>query len=280
MQALLLDGVKRIARSAAEGVMKRVFEWIGTFFRRQLIGVWMAGMEVPKGIGMLKENTGLFLKNSAYHSLQSFFSEMPRGAAVFWAPATSGKTYTIAHMDTSNKEDRRFVYVNFSGGDAKTIFYAQMGLNANVDTKPLSHYLPKGVFFTFIFDHFDNVMTSEMIATLVKDSNNSPSFNLLIIVNKRLNAQTLLMSCAEQRETVKLLGPPYCGRWSAAELGEFADPRYNDLVDQCGTLSPMISIRNKACSQYDTVMLLRVAKIGMEWEMGERMLEQYRVYDV
>jgi hypothetical protein len=262
--------------------MNRVFKWIVAFFRRQLVGVWTAGMEVPKNKGILRENAELFLKNSAFYSLQEIFSEMPRGATVFWAPETAGKTYILEQMDMRNKSNRRFVYIDFAttDGDVKRAFYRQLGLNADEDFKPLSHYLSKDVFITFIFDHFDKQMPNTMITSIVTDGTKSSLFNILIIVNNRLNAQALLISCGQQREYVRLLGPPYCGRWSVADLGEFADPRYNDLVDQCGTLSPMISIRNRTCSQYDTIMLLRVAKLGVEWEQGERLLGQYRMCGV
>ena len=69
----------------------------------------------------------------------------------------------------------------------------------------------------------------------------------------------------------------FCGRLSASELGAFADGRYDSLVDQCGTLAPMISIRNRTCPPSDTLMLVRVAKLEAEWERGERLLGEYRV---
>jgi len=275
MQALVST-----ARFATEGLMNTVFKWVQSFFRRRLIGVWMMGLEVPKPHGgFLRDDSGLFLRNSACCELESFFFDTKPllGATVFWAPERAGKTYILSRLGLENSVDRRFVYVDFyAGGDAKKFFYGQLGLDADCDIKPLSHYLPSGVFFTFIFDHFDR--TSFSIASLAEDSVRSLSFNLLILVNDSLNAHSLLTSCGQQlqREIIRLLGPPYCGRWFASDLGEFSDARYDDLVNQCGTLAPMISVRNGTCSPSDSLMLLRVAKLEAEWEQGERLLGRYR----
>ena len=264
--------------------MNKVLAWIGSFFKRRLIGVWMMGMNVPERRGLLIEDAELFLKNSAYYSLQAFFSENPRGVTVFWAPEKAGKTYMLSGMETKNKADRRFVYVDFEGmdTDAKKVFYAQLGLDSEKDNKPLSHYLHKDVFFTFIFDHFDKSAHSPMVSSLAGDSIRSLSFNLLIMVNNKLNARSLLTSCGVQlqREFVRLLGPPYCGRWFASDLGGFSDPRYNELVDLCGTLTPMISIRNRTCSEFDQDLLSCIEKHSMEWKKGENLLGKYRVQEV
>ena len=274
-------------------MINQVLKWISSFFRRQLIGVWMLGMEVPRQAGILREDRELLLtNNSTYCNLQAFFSEKPLGATVFWAPESTGKTYTLSRMDTKNTVDRHFVYIDYGttrgGDDAKKIFYRQIGLDIETDMKPLGHYLPADAFITFIFDHFDNAMMASgerMISALAQDSagRSLSSFNILVMVDDKHHALTLLKSCGQQlqREYVRLLGPPYCGRWSAAELGELSDPGYDDLVDQCGTLAPMILIRNRTCSPSDPRMLLCVARLGVEWEQGERLLGRYRtVFDV
>ena len=265
-------------------MMNKVFAWIIAFFKRELIGVWMMGMTVPERAGLLKEDARLLLKNSAYYSLQAFFSENPRGVTVFWTPEKAGKTHALAAMETKNKAERRFVYVNFMGvdNDAKKVFYVQIGLDSERDTKPLSQYLDKDVFFTFIFDHFDKVAHSSMVSSLAYDSVRSLSFNVLVLVNDKLNAHSLLMSCGQplHREFVRLLGPPYCGRWFASDLGGFSDPRYNELIDRCGILAPMISIRNRTCSEFDRGLLGCVEKLQIEWEKGEKLLGRYRVQEV
>jgi len=288
MQALCVSGLTRAVRFATESMINAALKCLGAFLRRQFIGVWMAGLSVPgPKIGSLKDNPFLFIKNSsAHHSLQGFFNEKPRGATVFWAPEWVGKTYTLTHMRefASSTADRRVVYVDFSGvvGDnAKQFFYRQMGLDAESDSKPLSQYLPSGVFITFIFDHFEKASETTMIAALAEDSLNSLAYNLLVLVNDSFCAHSLLISCGQQRrrEHIRLLGSLYCGRWFSKELGdEWSDVRYNGLVDQCGTLAPMISIRNRTCRPSDAFMLLRVAKIGAEWEHGERLLEQFRIF--
>ena len=283
MQALL-GGLTRVVKFASESTMNTGFMWICSFFRRKLIGMWMLGLSVPERAGVLEEDKELFLKNSAYYSLQAFFSEKSRGATVFWTPEKAGKTYTLSAMETKNRVDRRFVYIDFRGveRDAKKAFYAHIGLDVDKDIKPLSQYLPKHVFFTFIFDHFDNFAHSLMISSLIGDSVQSSTFNLLIMVNDKFNAQSLLMSCGRQlqREIVKLLGPPYCGRWFASDLGGFADPRYDELVDWCGTLAPMISIRNRTCSEFDRELLGCIDNHRIEWEKGEKLLGMYRVQEV
>ena len=284
MQALLLGGLTRVVKFVSESTMNKVFAWISAFFKRKLIGVWMMGLTVPERAGVLKEDAELFLKNSAYYSLQAFFSENTRGVTVFWTPEKAGKTYILSAMETKNKAERRFVYVDFKevDKDAKKVFYAQIGLDSEKDTKPLSQYLHKNVFFTFIFDHFDKVAHEFMVSSLAKESVRSSSFNLLIMVNNKFHARSLLMSCGQplQRVFVRLLGPPFCGRWFASDLGGFSDPRYNELVDRCGTLIPMISIRNCMCSEFDQSLLDCIENHRLEWDKGERLLGRYRVQEV
>lgn len=277
MQAFFVAGLTRAVRYAADGMINTALKWLSAFVRRQLIGAWMRGLGVPERVGLLRDNAALFLKNSAYYSLQAFFSEKPRGVTVFWAPERAGKTYTLAQM--KGTVDHRIVYIDFAAADdAEKLFCRRMGLEAD-DINELSKYLPSGVFVTFVFDHFDRASSATMVASLAEDSICSSSFNLLIMVKDRLCAHSLLLSCGQQlqREYVRLLGPPYCGRWSAAELGEMSDSRYDSLVDQCGTLAPMIYIRNRTCQPLHPLMLLRVAKLGAEWEQGEQMLGQFRV---
>ena len=271
----------RAVQIASESIMDGVFRWIRSFVRRRLIGVWMLGMEVPVHKGCLLENTEIFLKNSGYHGLEDFFKEKPRGATVFWTPERMGKSYTLTKMGLKNTREHRFMYFDFSSvdGDAKKVFYHQLGLDSECDIKPLSTYLPSnGIFFTFIFDHFDRVVSQNMIASLVRDSVQSSMYNLLILVNDSLNAHSVLNSCGQllQRGYTRLLGPPFCGRWSSADLGALSDERYNGLVDQCGSLVPMIHIRNGFFVPDDVTMLLRIAKLQREWEQGERLLGQYR----
>jgi hypothetical protein len=170
-------------------------------------------------------------------------------------------------------------------GDCRKWFYKQMGLDSESDTKALSQYLPSGgVFATFIFDHFDRSMDLLLISLLSEDSLRSASYNLLVLVNDSLNAHALLLSCGQhllQREATRLLGPPFCGKWSANELGDdFRDERYDALVDQSGTLAPMISVRNRTCLPSDPLMLLRVAKLERDWDDGERLLGCFREYIV
>ena len=263
-------------------MINTVLKCISAWIRRQMIGVWVAGSGIQERKGALKENNALFLKNPAFHSLKAFFAEKSVGTTVFWTPERAGKTYTLAKMEIKSTVDHRIAYVDFCGTeDAKKVLYKQIGLDPENDTKPLSHYLLSGVFFTFIFDHFDKAIDPTWISTLSEDSVGSAAYNVLVLVNDRFSAHSILTSCGQlmQREHTRLLGPQYCGRWSADELGEFKDERYNELVNMSGSLAPMISIRNRYCQPTDPLMLLRVAKLQAEWEQGEMLLGQFRLCD-
>ena len=94
-------------------MINRVLRLLSAFLRRQLIGVWMAGLSIPERIGVLKEDGTLFLKNSAYYSLQAFFNEKPSGATVFWTPERAGKTLSstqefLSSNHTPNASQTRF----------------------------------------------------------------------------------------------------------------------------------------------------------------------------
>lgn len=277
MEALTTECFTRLWKFTAESMIGRALKWLRDMFRRQLIGVWIQDLGVPLRRGVLQEDPSVFLKSSAYYTLRAFFSGRSVGAAVFWAPGCAGKTYTLSHMELKNSADRRYVYVDFAkmgSLNSKVVFYGLLGLDAKTDMKPIGSYLHPGVFFTFIFDHMND--TPQWIATLLDDSVLSSSFNVLVLMKDPHHALAFLKTCGHQDTYTRLLGPPYCGRWFSVDLEGYADPRYNDLVDQCGILAPMISIRNSIRAQSDPLMLVRVAKVQEEWEIGEQLLREYR----
>jgi hypothetical protein len=265
-------------------MLARALQWLSNFWRRQLLGVWVQNLGVPWRRGVLLEDPSVFLKSSAYYALRAFFNGRSAGGTVFWAPGCAGKTYTLSRMELKSTCYRKYVYVDFAKVDTmdpKTVFYGLLGLDAKTDLKPLGTYLHTRVFFTFIFDHFDTVDPGHTwITSLLDDSMVSTLFNVLILVKDPQRALGLLKVSGPQDACAHLLGPSYCGRWFSANLESYADPRYNDLVDQCGLLAPMLSIRNSVRAQWDPLMLVRVAKAGREWEAGERMLREYREYTV
>jgi hypothetical protein len=282
MEVVFADCLPRVFKFAAESMIGRALQWLHGFCRRQLLGLWVQNLGVPLRRGVLQEDPSLFLKSSAFYSLRTFFAGRSAGGTVFWAPGCAGKTYTLSRMELRNSADRRYVYVDFAKMDAKdskAVFYGLLGLDAKTDIKPLGTYLHAGVFFTFIFDHFDTIDTP-WISTLLDDSILSSSFNVLLLLKDPRRALALLKACGHHDTHTRLLGPPYCGRWFATDLEGYADPQYNDLVDQCGLLAPMISIRNSVRAQWDPLMQVRVAKAQEEWEMGEQLLREYRGYEV
>ena len=111
--------------------------------------------------GNLRDSPNLFLKNSAYRSLQVFIAAKPLGATVLWTAKGAGKTYTLARV--GHAANHRFVYIDWkdiTGKDAKTMFYNQLEMNTHTNDKPFGTYLPddQGIFTTFVFDHFDYAM--------------------------------------------------------------------------------------------------------------------------
>lgn len=274
------------------GVVDSIYQWIKSFFRRQMVCVWVMNKGVPRSVGCLTENKDLFLKqHSAHSSLQAFMATKPPGATVFWALEGTGKTYTLSRMEHA-AHHHRVIYIDWdritSGHSAKEALYRQIGLDAAVETGPLSAYLPRdeGVFTTFVFDHFDRAMTADdavsMVARLSQDSSRSSLYNLLIIVHTASHARALLTAHGwdNQGLFVRLMGPPYCGRWFSRDLAHLADERYNALVDQGGKLAPVLAIRNGLVAPDDPVLRLRAARAEAEWDAGERMLWQFRAFEV
>ena len=292
MHPFVLRGIGQAVQLAMRSVLNAAVDWLKSFFRRRMVCVWIMGKEIPQYTGNLKDSPHLFLKNSAYKSLQVFFSEKPLGATVFWTAKGAGKTYTLARV--GHASNHRFVYIDWkdiTGRDAKTMFYNQLKMNAKKEDKPFGTYLPddQGIFTTFVFDHFDYAMIDPdknaraLIAVLSENSTQSSiPYNILIMVNNPLHARDLLLLHGWDCHSmfVKLMGPPYCGHWFSKDLGEMSDERYNALIDQCGTLMPMISIRNGLYASDDIVHLMRATTSKEAWDNGERILAQFRYLEV
>ena len=59
-----------------------------------------------------------------------------------------------------------------------------------------------------------------------------------------------------------------------------SEERYNALIDKCGTLMPMISIRNSLYEVDNIVHLMRATTSKEAWDKRERMLAQFRYLEV
>ena len=288
MHPFVLSGIGQTVQFAMRGVMNSISRWIYSFFRQKMVCVWVMNKDIPKHMGNLRENTDLFLKNSAHSSLQTFIADKPRGATVFWTITGAGKTYTLSH--TIHEANHRFVYIDWNTiakETAKEMFYSQIGLDPVAEKAPFGTYLPTdhGIFTTFVFDHYDCAMDKEeagacnLITELSKDSTKSlVPYNLLVLVNKARYAYDMLTAHGwdNQGMFVRLIGNPYCGHWFSTDLKHLADERYNNLVDQSGKLAPMLSIRNGLASYDDIALKLRATRAQAEWDTGERLLWPFR----
>ena len=96
MHPFVLRGIGQAVQLAMRSVLNAAAEWLKSLFRRKMVCVWIMGKEIPKYNRNLRDYPHLFLKNSAYRSLQVFFAEKPPGAMVFWTAKGAGKTYTLA----------------------------------------------------------------------------------------------------------------------------------------------------------------------------------------
>jgi len=219
-------------------------------------------------------------------------SQQPLGATVFWAAEGAGKSYCLSKVEKSKHV--RLIYIDwrgFAGDDPLKRFYKALGMDSEEDLASLSTYLPNdsAIFTTIVFDHFDFPMQSafaqarSMVCALVDDSVRCGFYNLLLVLNDPCNAQALLLSRRQfQREYVRLLGPSFCGRWYGCDLDNYdkksissADKEdIKPLVDQSGTLMPLIHLLNK--NKPDPLFHLHIAQSERAWEDGERILACYR----
>ncbi len=283
MQGILQQGILQTMGFMVKRMLGSIWRVINTFIRRKMIGVCVFGLGIPKEPGMWRQNPELFIETSASVCLRSFMHTKPSGAAILWAVEGAGKSYTLANVSEEFADCQRFIYIDwygFTSGDFESIFYKKMGMDKQEDLRRFSAYLPNDVFTTIVFDHFDRVMAHDpthactVVSSLARDSAASLHFNLLILTNSADNAHTLL-TCGPYRpfQHTHLLGPALCGKWHSNDVKHTpgVDPELFPLIDQCGTLMPVLSNRHQ-----DSLIQLRAAQLRNAWEEGERSIMGYR----
>jgi hypothetical protein len=269
---MLWDGtVGFMLRGAISFVLRHMY----TFIRRKLISIWVFGHAVPKEPSMWKKHPQLFLENSGTASVRSFLASRPLGVTLFWAIEGAGKTFILSRVSSEFQGPaHRFIYIDCAGvhTNIKHVLYRKLGMDPDEDLGRFSAYLPSDVFTTIVIDHLaSNTVAAPFVASLARDSVRSSAFNVLVLLSNSVHAVALLMEGGFQY--VRLLGPAFCGRWSAGDLAK--QPLDSDdalslpLVDQCGTLLPFLG-------PSDAHMQLKIAQSRLAWEDGERVLAGFR----
>ena len=266
-----------------KGAVNFVLKQMYTFFRRKMISIWVFGHGVPKERSLWKDHPELFLENSGTASLRSYFVSKPYGVTVFWAIEGSGKTFSLSRVSAEFEgRSHRFIYVDctvIAGDEIKKILYRKLGMDPQDDLGRFSSFLPSDVFTTIVLDHIP-AAAPMFITSLARDSMHSVSFNILVITNNPLHAHALLTekeggrSLFRPLQHVRLLGPSYCGRWSASDVTRSintAKPHLLEMVNQCGTLLPFLFN-----GPSDAHLQLKIAQSRVAWDEGERMLAGYR----
>jgi hypothetical protein len=280
MQGILQRGVLQTAGYVVKRMLSSVWQAIHTFLRRKMISVCVFGLGIPKEPGMWRQNPELFVETSASVCLRSFMNTKPSGAAILWTVEGAGKSYTLAKVSEEFADRQRFIYMDwygFTAGDFESIFYRKMGMDKQEDLRRFSTYLPNDVFTTIVFDHFDRVMAHDsthactVVSSLARDSAASAHFNILILTSSADNARELLTYRPFQH--THLIGPALCGKWHSNDVKHVPqiDPEMFPLIDQCGTLMPVLSNRRP-----DSLIQLRTAQLRNAWEEGERSIMGYR----
>ncbi len=221
---------------------------------------------------------------SATEPIKDYLHSKQPGVTVFWAPAYSGKSFTLSHLAYPiSASDHIFVRIDYrtfhaDGSSVVHFLHGKLGLKDH--RCALSAFLPRdAAFITVVLDHFEVAMqcsltdATNLIRELSDDSRTAQFYNVLVLTNKDNYAQTLLRSSLG-----RLLGPQFCGRWVDWPGGELlvcgclnaaTDKRENIVA--CGTLMPV------CCSSLSAPrMQLEIARLNREWDDGERLLACYR----
>ena len=288
MPEFLYNGALQTLKLMTQRMLNYVWDQVYTFIRRRLIAIRMFSLGVPYEKGIWKGHADTLYENSATKALRVLFSSRRPGATVYWGLESLGKSYMISKLskEYSTANGYRFIYIDcteFNSMDFKSFLYNKIGMDRQSDQGPFSSYLPNdtGYFITVVLNRFDVAMMKSdaacaVVSEMTRDSiRTSCVFNLLIVVNSPTNALSLLTIAKNlPRQHIKLLGPAFCGRWGAEELPISAKTCDMLLVNQCGTLMPLI-----CDAANDPLIQLRASQQQLEWEHGERMLEAYRESD-
>jgi hypothetical protein len=196
---------------------------IDGWIRRQIIKFRIYTLGFPRQL------TGTSLYNfSATQPIEEYLGSKQPGVTVFWAPAYSGKSFTLNRLaDPVSSNDHVFIYVDFKSFRAKEdnvvhFLHGRLGLNDH--RCALSAFLPSdAAFITVVLDHFEVAVDGSptdalnLIRELSADSTTAKVYNVLVLTKKADQAQMLLRSSLG-----RLLGPRVCGRWIDWPGGEFS----------------------------------------------------------
>jgi hypothetical protein len=271
-----------------------------------MFSIYVKLLEPSKPKGLLTHNPKLFVIHPCVDTLRTVLHDRSvAGAAVFWAAECAGKSHVTSHTayEIEQKDTtRKFIFVDwiqyyaFKNESPIEWFYRQLGLNSTHDQMHLPTNLTH--FTTIIFDHFDWAMRShhshaakQLVLNLATDSSAVGGFNLLVIVNKAVNARDLL-TIKPHQHFIQLLGSPYIGRWDSDTIHNYVERATNDrsrawlaqntetikrAVDigiWSGTLREVISILNGSAHN-DHYYALRAGQAQSQWTEGHEMLNFY-----
>lgn len=250
--------------------MEQFSDAFRTFFRLSLVPSKIKKMHIPKVESLIKIPHWTFIDNSMSKEFANFLEQREPGTSVFWAPESTGKTFTFAHIAKQFKHE--FVYYdcrNIQDPNHLELFYFQkMGLRADNNRDDFLAYLACRPFTTLIFDHVDCITSYEFLTYLNQQSLQS-KFNILLLLNNPKNAESLL-TCNRGVFRFKLLGHNGCGKWSSSQLPQTLSPNIKLNIDQCGTLMPIL------CQSTPNIILrMQVINAENAWNEAEDMFEFY-----
>jgi hypothetical protein len=253
--------------------MKRLIDDIINAFRTcfglSLVPSKLTKMKIPIDQGIIKLQPWAFIENSMSSEYVRYINSESLGTTVFWAPECTGKTFTLARIAEQLKKKHGFVYFDCKGIEDSFVlekkFFEAMGLNYETDRELFIKFLSTyKQFITIVFDHFDTVSSYDFLTYLTQRSMSmKPAFNILVIVNNYMKANSLLSSQTGVLR-FRLLGFPNCGRWSSNII---RTTNLNDNtrrnIDFCGTLMPI------ACENLpDDILNCQVSVTQSSWEKG------------
>jgi hypothetical protein len=200
----------------------QVFNSIDGWIRRQIIKFRIYTLRFPMHLTKAE-----LYAYSATEPVNDYLHSKQPGTTVFWAPAYSGKSFTLGRLAYPiSSNDHIFIHVDYktfrANGDSVAHFlHGRLGLKEHQCA--LSTFLPHdAAFITVVLDHFEVAMqcsptdATNLIRELSDDSRTAQFYNVLVLIKHHEYAQTLLRSSLG-----RLLGPRFCGRWTHWPGGEF-----------------------------------------------------------
>lgn len=199
----------------------QVYNSIDSWIRRQIIKFRIYTIGFP-----MHWTRAELYAYSATEPINDYLHSKQPGITVFWAPAYSGKSFTLSHLAYRiSSSEHIFIHVDytaFHAGEDSVMCFLHKRLGLNDHQCALSAFLPRdAAFITVVLDHFEVAMQRSptdaihLIQALSDDSRAAQFYNILVVTKKHDYAQTLLRSSLG-----RLLGPRFCGRWTHWPGGE------------------------------------------------------------